>query len=70
MEEYGKADFDDVVKKHFKMVYVPNWFSVDLKTGVSFSDLGGILREFVYPRFITRRRYHPMRQLQCSTYGQ
>lgn len=28
-------EFDEEVKKRFKMVYVPNWFSVDLKTGVS-----------------------------------
>ena len=28
-------DFEDEIKKRFKMVYVPNWFSVDLKTGVS-----------------------------------
>ncbi|XP_012943026.1 WD repeat-containing protein 48 [Aplysia californica] len=34
VEEYGKADFEEIVKTHFKMVYVPNWFSVDLKTGL------------------------------------
>lgn len=28
-------EFDEEIKKRFKMVYVPNWFSVDLKTGVS-----------------------------------
>lgn len=31
----GKVEFDEEIKKRFKMVYVPNWFSVDLKTGVS-----------------------------------
>lgn len=35
MEDLGQVDFDEEVKHHFKMVYVPNWFSVDLKTGVS-----------------------------------
>ena len=35
MEDLGAVDFDDEIKKRFKMVYVPNWFSVDLKTGVS-----------------------------------
>lgn len=35
MEDLGKVDFEDEIKKRFKMVYVPNWFSVDLKTGVS-----------------------------------
>lgn len=34
-EDLGKVEFDEEVKKRFKMVYVPNWFSVDLKTGVS-----------------------------------
>lgn len=27
-----------------KRVYVPNWFSVDLKTGVSFSTLQGTVK--------------------------
>lgn len=35
-EDLGKVEFDEEIKKRFKMVYVPNWFSVDLKTGVSF----------------------------------
>lgn len=35
-EDLGKVEFDEEIKKHFKMVYVPNWFSVDLKTGVSY----------------------------------
>lgn len=35
VEDLGKVDFEDEIKKRFKMVYVPNWFSVDLKTGVS-----------------------------------
>ena len=35
VEDLGSVDFEEEVKKRFKMVYVPNWFSVDLKTGVS-----------------------------------
>lgn len=35
VETLGKIDFDEVVKTRNKMVYVPNWFTVDLKTGVS-----------------------------------
>lgn len=35
VEDLGKMEFDEEIKKRFKMVYVPNWFSVDLKTGVS-----------------------------------
>ncbi len=34
VEDLGKMEFDEEIKKRFKMVYVPNWFSVDLKTGV------------------------------------
>ena len=37
MEDRGQVDFDEEIKRHFKMVYVPNWFSVDLKTGVRHS---------------------------------
>nr|CAD7599540.1 unnamed protein product [Timema genevievae] len=33
IEDLGAVDFDEEVKKRFKMVYVPNWFNVDLKTG-------------------------------------
>ncbi|OQR71479.1 WD repeat-containing protein 48-like [Tropilaelaps mercedesae] len=33
-ENLGKTDFDAEVKKRFKMIYVPNWFTVDLKTGM------------------------------------
>lgn len=40
-EDLGKVEFDEEIKKRFKMVYVPNWFSVDLKTGVS-HDPGSI----------------------------
>lgn len=35
IEDLGPVNFQDEVKKRFKMVYVPNWFNVDLKTGVS-----------------------------------
>lgn len=27
-------DFDEELKKRTKLVYIPNWFNVDLKTGV------------------------------------
>ena len=36
-------EFDEEIKKRFKMVYVPNWFSVDLKTGVSVNTAGSWL---------------------------
>ncbi|CAG2116054.1 unnamed protein product, partial [Medioppia subpectinata] len=35
VEDLGcDVDFEAEVKKRFKMVYVPNWFAVDLKTGM------------------------------------
>lgn len=34
VEDLGKVDFEEQVKEKFKMIYIPNWFSVDLKTGV------------------------------------
>lgn len=40
VEDYGKVDFDEKVKEKFKMMYVPNWFSVDLKTGFLTIHLG------------------------------
>ncbi|KAL5013551.1 hypothetical protein ScPMuIL_007821 [Solemya velum] len=33
-DNLGKVDYEEEIKRHFKMVYVPNWFSVDLKTGL------------------------------------
>lgn len=34
VEDLGPVDFEEEIKKRFKMVYVPTWFNVDLKTGV------------------------------------
>lgn len=50
-EDLGKVEFDEEIKKRFKMVYVPNWFSVDLKTGVS--DISLDVRDvFLFVAFI------------------
>lgn len=35
MKDLGKVNFEEEIHKMEKRVYVPNWFSVDLKTGVS-----------------------------------
>lgn len=35
VEDLGKVDFDEVVKSRNRRIYIPNWFTVDLKTGVS-----------------------------------
>jgi len=37
VSDLGPIDLDEEVKRRNKTVYVPNWFNVDLKTGVSFS---------------------------------
>ncbi|OTF70327.1 WD repeat-containing protein 48-like protein, partial [Euroglyphus maynei] len=34
VEDLGKTDFEAEIKRRFRMVYVPNWFSVDLKMGM------------------------------------
>ncbi|CAH3194260.1 unnamed protein product, partial [Porites evermanni] len=33
-EELGLVDYDEAIKKRNQTVYVPNWFSVDIKTGM------------------------------------
>ncbi|XP_023246639.1 WD repeat-containing protein 48 isoform X2 [Copidosoma floridanum] len=40
VEDLGPVDFDQEVKMRNKMVYVPNWFNVDLKTGMLTIHLG------------------------------
>lgn len=36
LTDFGKINFEDECNKRREMVYVPNWFSVDAKTGVRF----------------------------------
>ena len=40
VEDLGRVDFEQEIKKRNNMVYVPNWFSVDLKTGMLTIHLG------------------------------
>ncbi|KYM99820.1 PREDICTED: WD repeat-containing protein 48 [Cyphomyrmex costatus] len=40
IEDLGRVDFEQECKKRNKMVYVPNWFNVDLKTGMLTIHLG------------------------------
>lgn len=35
MQNLAQVDFDAAVKEREKFIYVPNWFSVDLRCGVS-----------------------------------
>ncbi|CAB3401737.1 unnamed protein product [Caenorhabditis bovis] len=32
--DYGKRPIDEVLKEHFRKVFVPSWFSVDFKSGM------------------------------------
>lgn len=34
VKDLGTIDFDNEVKQHQQKIYIPNWFTVDLKTGV------------------------------------
>ncbi|KAF7991219.1 hypothetical protein HCN44_002781 [Aphidius gifuensis] len=40
VEDLGKIDFEQEIKKRNKIVYIPNWFNVDLKTGMLTIHLG------------------------------
>lgn len=40
VEDLGQVDFEEELKKRFKMVFVPNWFNIDLKTGMITIHLG------------------------------
>lgn len=40
VEDLGSVDYEEEIKKRHKMVYVPNWFNVDLKTGMLTIHLG------------------------------
>ncbi|XP_017783122.1 PREDICTED: WD repeat-containing protein 48 homolog isoform X2 [Nicrophorus vespilloides] len=40
MEDLGPINFQEELKNRFKMVYVPNWFNFDLKTGMLTIHLG------------------------------
>eukprot|EP00095_Tigriopus_kingsejongensis_P000390 maker-scaffold19_size710362-snap-gene-0.20 protein:Tk00390 transcript:maker-scaffold19_size710362-snap-gene-0.20-mRNA-1 annotation:"wd repeat-containing protein 48" len=40
VKDLGPVDFDEEVKRRHQMVYVPNWFTVDLKTGMLTIHLG------------------------------
>lgn len=39
VSDLGQVDFDEEVKKRNQRVYIPNWFTVDLKIGVKKNSL-------------------------------
>lgn len=38
-ENLGKVDFDTEIQKRYQKIYVPQWFTVDIKIGVSLSEI-------------------------------
>jgi len=40
VEDCEFADYEEEIKQRFKTVFIPNWFTVDLKTGVSYQSPG------------------------------
>ncbi|XP_028140755.1 WD repeat-containing protein 48 homolog [Diabrotica virgifera virgifera] len=40
IEDLGQVNFQEEEKNRFKMIYVPNWFNIDLKTGMLTIHLG------------------------------
>ena len=36
VEEFGKKDMESILKERNKRVFVPNWFNIDVKSGVRF----------------------------------
>lgn len=34
VKDLGQVDFDSELAQHNQKVFIPNWFTVDLKTGV------------------------------------
>lgn len=47
-ESLGKVDFDEEVKKRNQRVHIPNWFTVDLKIGVSYHSSSFTLLSYYY----------------------
>lgn len=36
VKDLGTVDFDNELNQHNPKIFIPNWFTVDLKTGVCF----------------------------------
>lgn len=36
VENYGKVNMEEIIKKHSQKMFVPSWFTVDAKCGVIF----------------------------------
>jgi len=43
VEDLQSSDYEDEIKRRSKRIFIPNWFTVDLKTGVRYCVLAVIL---------------------------
>lgn len=62
MEDLGKVDFDAEKQKRNKPIFVPSWFTVDLKTGVSAASVCVFVSLSVmltYRLFLLFLKYYP-----------
>lgn len=44
VKDLGQVDFDNELKQHNQKVFIPNWFTVDLKTGVCIIKISWMLK--------------------------
>lgn len=50
VKDLGPVDFEAELKQHNQKVYIPNWFLVDLKTGVCFGIFIYIVKQILICR--------------------
>ena len=43
VEDLQSSDYEDEIKRRSKRIFIPNWFTVDLKTGVRYWVLAVIV---------------------------
>ena len=59
VKSIGKVDFEDEIEKRFEKVYVPNWFSVDIKIGVSVTRELGVFAPWSVYNILTVPMFSP-----------
>jgi len=43
VEDLQKSDYEEEIKRRSKRIFIPNWFTVDLKTGVRYSLFSAVM---------------------------
>lgn len=75
VKDLGPVDFDTELNQHNQKVFIPNWFTVDLKTGVCGSCCVFFVivvvvivpKQFLYP-FVFLYNSHDLDANGCSWY--